>query len=1046
MISFLKPDPEQMRLKGDLNGLIRLVRTSPDPLLRAEAALALGRMQTPRAVPELINALYDKNVQVVTAASEALVYVGRPAVRSLVETYNTADEMVSKWIHHTLYQIGSSAVNDILASVPLLNEAGEERVSYTLLSFGNDALLNLIAAMGDTDKKTSRLAEILIETTGRQAVPFLIQELDNPDEDIRARSASLLILFGDQIVLDLLASCGQDCDDTRELKFYIINEIGSPALEPLYTALKDTNPVTSSMALKVFMDLGDAAIVPLIRGIFDDQQETRVVSENALIRIGEPVVTYLIKEIPLHTGSERDIIISTIIRIGEPAIPHLTHALFDPSADISRTVSEIIPRFGTLSASYLLDVIDEKNDDATTKVSRIFKELGRTAFPAIEDAITTRNTKTALFAIHLLREIDPVRALDPLIESLSNHDEQVRQTAKNELINLGDMAIPRFIQILSSGNDTEISLADTALRQMGVNAAPHLADALADPLTGDKSRITSIIRDIGDEAIFYLIPMITPENQGRNEALILIREHGIRVIPYLLDALKTAAPDLNHEIRTLLTSFFEQEPGEFIDHMMGQPSGISLDVIKEIISSSPEQVISHLTGLMHSPDKTQAKQAGELLVSFGEQAIEPIISALRKEEDDEHKLVLTQFLIRMGPAAVPALISTFKDPSIAIYSVAALGTIGKPAVPSLIALLHNPDEDMVNYAGLSLARIGLAALPDLLELFKTDTTLVPLIGGILARMGGTALPRLLEEFKTLETSGEQGSERGLLLMSMILEISLTDAEQMHALFKVTDEKLIRMLTGILVSKGTPVIDPVIVGLLSWEKPTPSLVVQTFMSMKSEVINRVHQVMNQLPDRDLRRIPLIRLLGAMKDPSSSTIIFSAMNDSDQRIRVAAILELGKFGLEALAHLTQAMDDENTEVRVAAIEAMGDIGLPALDQLLTALKDENGDIRAAAIKGIGKIGEPAKFMLIQALNDSDRQVRRDVVRLLDTIRWVPKYTTDRLSYLFAREDWDALVKIGPPGTDILIRGMQDKDPEINEASREALRKIRSSLPPV
>ena len=324
--------------------------------------------------------------------------------------------------------------------------------------------------------------------------------------------------------------------------------------------------------------------------------------------------------------------------------------------------------------------------------------------------------------------------------------------------------------------------------------------------------------------------------------------------------------------------------------------------------------------------------------------------------------------------------------------------------------------------------------------------MVPLVSSIFANMGGVALPRLLDEFKVLETTGEQGSERGISLMSMILDISMNDASQMQQLFNITDPEMLRMLTGILVSKGNVVIDPLINALLTWNKVIPTLVLQTVASMKGQVLTRVHQVVEQLPERDVRKIPLIRLLGEIKDPSSAPIIFAALHDSDRKIRIAAVRELGKFGREALEPLTDAMKDSDNEVRIAAIESMGEIGLPVLDQLLMALKDEDGDIRAAAINGIGKIGEPAMFMLIQALSDPDRQVRRDVVRLLESFNWAPKYTTDRLSLLFAKEAWDTLVKIGPPSMDILARGLKDEDREVSEACREALKQIRNNLPVV
>lgn len=1033
-----------MRLKGDLDGLIKLVRTSPDGTLRTESALALGRMQTPRAVPELISLLADPDPRVVDAASEALEFIGKPAVRALVETNNFADETVARWLHRTLLRLGPSIIHDILACIPRLNDAGEERIAYTLLSYGKPVLPVLVNALGAEDRKTARLAEAMIETSGRDAVPYLIEALESPDEEVRARSAALLILLGDQIVVDLLASCAHDRDETRELKFYIIKEVGRPALEPLYDSLKDPNPVTSSMALKVFMDIGDAAIVPLIRGIFDEDPEIRAVSENALIRIGEPVVEHLIREIPLHKESDREEISSVLIRIGEPAIPHLTRGLFDPSADISRTISGILPRLGSLSAPWLLQAVEEQGDDATGPVSRVFREMGRLAFPILEEAVVSRGGKTAIFAIKMLREIDPVRAIEPLIDTLSNHDNRVREAAMEELLQMGDMVTPRFIHVLSSGNENAAKLADMALRQMGSAAAPDLTDALGDPLSADPARISSILRDIGSDAIPYLIPMIIPGNPGQNIAISLIKEQGAHAVPELLDALGSAGPDLTHAIHDLLAISFEQNPGVFIEQMMERRSGVSLDTISEIVRTSPDLVIPHLIRLIHTGDKDQVQFAGELLEKFGDAAVEPLITSLREEEEEDQKLVLTSFLVKMGPAAVPALIEALRDPALVIYAVAALGSIGEPAVPALLNLLRDPDEEVINYAGLSLARIGMPALPALFTLFNEDKKMVPLVSRIFANMGGVALPRLLDEFKALGVSDQQGSERGISLMSMILDISMNDAPQMQQLFNVTDPEMLRMLTGILVSKGEVVIDPIIGALLTWNKPIPALVIQTFASMKGPMLTRVHQVIEQLPDRDIRRIPLIHLLGEFRDSSSAPIIFGALQDSDHRIRTAAVRELGKFGREALEPLTKAMKDDDIEVRVAAIESMGDIGLPVLDQLLVALKDEDGDIRAAAINGIGKIGEPAKFMLIQALTDPVRQVRKDVVRLLESFRWEPKYTTDRLSFLFAREAWDALVRIGPPSMDILARGVNDEDPEVSEASRQALKRIRSNLP--
>ncbi|HWQ67116.1 MAG TPA: HEAT repeat domain-containing protein [Methanospirillum sp.] len=1044
MISLFRPDPERMRLKGDLLGLIKLVQSSQDSVLRSEAVLALGRMQTPRAVNILIGLFDDPDDDVVAAAAEALELTGKPAILPLILNNNTADEYAARCIHLTLLNIGEGILPDLIASIPQLNDAGVERAAYTLDAFGRPGLSALIDALGSSDPTISRFAEAAIETFGDEAISALIQALDNQHENVRARAAALLILLGDRIVPDLLASCSQDRDETRTLKFFIISEIGEPALDPLYSSLKDPNPVTSSMALNVFLEIGDAAIGPLINGLFEKNSNLRSISENALIRIGEPIVPHLISEIPLHSQTDREIITTVLIRIGEPALADLTAALFDPSADISRTMNAILPRMGALSAPYLLQAVEERGDGAGDVVKKVFREIGRLAFPVLQEVIPLGNEKTAIFAIRMLRDIDPVRAIDPLIDTLSGNNGKIRETALDELLMLGDIAIPRLIQTLSSSNEDAASLANTALQRLGEDAAPHLADALSDTLIADKEQIRIILQGLGNKATPYLIPLTIPGTNGREIAARLIEDQGSEAVPILLDASDEAGPALSKQIRDLLSQAYVRDPQRFIAYAIDRETAVNPDLLIEITSSSPEQIIPHLLKIIRDGTSEQGQRAGDLLIRYGTASLGPLIKSLKEDQDEEHKLVITSFLVRMGASAVPDLIEALSDPDTVLYAVAALGAIKEPAIGGLIHLLQGPDDTGANYAGLTLARIGDPALPALFELFKKNEAMIPLVSRIFVEMGGQALPRLLDEFSTLEKAGEQGSSRGIALMSMILEISLTNTEQMKQLFSIRNDELTRMLSGILISKGEVVLDPMIGALLSWDREIPDLVIQTFSNMRVRVLTRIHEVFEHLPDQDNRRIPLIRVLGELHDPSSAPILFNALNDSDKGIRVTAARVLGRFGPEALKPLTKAMQDDSLQVRVAATEAMGEVGLAALDQLLKALKDDNGDIRAAAIAGIGKVGEPAKFMLIESLNDEDRNVRKEVVQLLDSFSWEPKYTTDRLSYLYAKEDYSALIKIGPPSVDILARGLHDPDPEVREACRDALTKIRSALP--
>ncbi|NLV26361.1 MAG: hypothetical protein GXY48_04230 [Methanomicrobiales archaeon] len=1039
MKSIFKKNPERMRLKGDLHGLLKLLDSKHDITLRTEAILALGRMQTPSAVDPLILQFQDPDPEIRTAASHALVHIGIDALGPLISSLSTCDDQAAWMVHVTLAEMEGDAAREIVKNIPRLHGIGYERAGFVLNMMGTDVIPVLIDALATPDPTTIRFIEGLLETFGRAAIHHLINGLSHDNEEVRARISSLLIVLGDQVVGDLLSSCGQDEEWLRELKFYIISEIGKPALDPLYQALKDPNPVTSSMAQKAFLEFGESAIVPLISGLYDDDFEIRKVSENALVRIGEPIIPHLVDELNYKKEAEREPLLSVIQNIGEPAIPYLIKNLNEGRDDTKKTMIQLLSRMGAITMPYLINSVKEQTD--TSALREAFLSMGRLSFPFLEEASERERGKTAVFSVEILRDIDPVRAVEPMITALYHTDQEVRETALENLVETGEMAIPRLVQVLGSGNEDAVNLSKIALIRNGEDALPHLVDSLTDPMGSNHDLIMDIIRENKKEALPYLIPFMVPGKDGHQEAMIIITETGTDATPYLLDALQEAGPELSVSIKKHLEELFSQESEKFVEQLF---SGniVDTDFMYELVSSSPDRVIPYLIELFQGDDSSKSLVAGELLSRFGKAAIDPFITALKNETDEDRKLEITTFLIKIGPDVVPELVTHLGDENIAPYAMAALSAIGEPAVPALLPFLKDKDQVAQQYAIHALTRIGTPAASALMSLMQEDESLVPMISRILAKMGGSALPELVQELQTLKESGEEGSNRGIAVMSLITEIGLSNHEDMKKLFLIQDPELTGMFERIFISKGEPILAPVLEATLD-EPRIPDLAQGIFSSMRPQTQNVATKLMHSLKPGDRKKIGLLQVLGLMKEPSSAQIMYDSLKDPDHEIRMTAIRELGKFGREALEPLTDAMHDKDPHVRAAAVESLGDIGLPVLDQLISALKDSDGNIRAAAITGIAKIGEPAQFMLIQSLDDKDRNVRSAVARLLENSGFKPKYTTDRLSFLFAKELFDDLIQIGPPAVDILARGLHDDDAEIRERSREALTAIRDSI---
>jgi len=1039
MKSIFKQNPERMRLKGDLDGLLRLLDDKNDNSLRKDAILALGRMKTPVAVDEMIRLFQDSDPVIRTAASNALNLIGKEAMDPLISSLSTSDDQTARMVHATLISMGDDAAREIVKNISVLQGIGFERAGFVLNSMGTRIIPILIDALKVSDQSTIRFIEGLLETFGRSALQPLIKGLSHDNDEVRARISTILIILGDQVVGDILTSCGQDEEWLRELKFYIISEIGKPALDPLYEALKDPNPVTSSMAQKAFLDFGESAIVPLISGLYDNDKEIQKVSENALIRIGEPVIPHLIEEMSFRRDADQEPIISVIQHIGEPAIPYLIKNLTQVKGEMSKTMILILSRMGTITIPYLVESVSGCSD--TSVLRDAFLSMGRLAFPFLEEASERERGKTAVFAVDLLRQIDPVRSVEPMVAAFFHTDRDVREAALENLVQTGEIAIPRLIQVLGSGDEEAVDLARMALIRNGEQVVPHLVDSLADPMGANLPIVKEIIRENKTAALPYLIPDMLPGKEGHTQAMELIEETGIDATPYLLQALSSAGHDLAAAIKSYLSGMFTNSPKEFTSRMFSG-NAPDTDLMYELVSPSPDLIIPSLIDIFQGDDSSKALVAGDLLSRFGKTAMHPFITALRNESDDDRKLEITSFLIKIGPEGIPDLVSFMGDEDIAPYAVAALSAMGEPAVPALLPLLKDPSPVVQQYAIHALTRIGTPAASPLMSLMEEDEALVPLISRILAEMGGSALPDLIQELQALKVSGQEGSSRGIAVMSLIVEIALSNREDMRYLFTIKDPVITGMFERIFISKGEGILSPVLDAVMN-ESHVPAMASAIFSSMRPKAKIAVTHLLKDITPGDRRRIPLLQILGQLKDPSSAPLMYEALQDPDSDIRMTAIRELGKFGREALGPLSDAMNDSDPKVRAAAVESLGDIGLPVLDQLITALKDPDGSIRTAAISGIAKIGEPGQFMLVQTLDDKDSQVRIAVAHLLEKSGWEPKYTTDRLSFLFAKEQFEDLIKIGPPSVDILARGLHDNNPEIREKSRDALAIIRDSI---
>lgn len=186
----------------------------------------------------------------------------------------------------------------------------------------------------------------------------------------------------------------------------------------------------------------------------------------------------------------------------------------------------------------------------------------------------------------------------------------------------------------------------------------------------------------------------------------------------------------------------------------------------------------------------------------------------------------------------------------------------------------------------------------------------------------------------------------------------------------------------------------------------------------------------------------------------------LKDPDWVVRREAAITLGEMGDErCIEPLCNALRDGDWQVREVAIDGLGQIGSPAVEMLIKLLRD--WDVRKYAIMALGKIrdervldplmaqlrndefkddatsalvdlGEPAVERLVKALKDKDENIRKQAVLALGRIKH--NDAIDPLIEMLGDKDWftrltaaAALEAIGDERGRLAIKPMM-KDPDM------------------
>lgn len=428
------------------------------------------------------------------------------------------------------YRLLLQALKDVSYSVRLqaataLGKLGDKR-----------AVEPLVQALKDDDLGYS-FNDALIEL-GRHALLPLLDALKTGDQEIRRRIVRVLGRLRDVNVFELLVQIFNDEEDNK-VRSSIILALGdledSRAVTLLIQLLKDKDhEIRGSAAQALGWLKSSEATEALIETLEDQDQEVRQFAASSLGQIGDKRATKpLLKALEDNDNFLRMRVAEALGRIGDrEAFEPLLKIMLDDSDPACISAAEGLGKLGTIAVIPLLEILETySNDKVRQRVLLALGESGDNQAIKPLSNILSKETETLglrVGAAIALGKIGGLEALEALVTAFKDENNQIRDAAVRALGNMHDKrAIKPIIKAMLAEENSNIFGFDAALMRIGSEAVEPLLDNLMIINSKARSRIITILGDIGDRRILPILEYIRqtdPDNQVQITALNNIRK------------------------------------------------------------------------------------------------------------------------------------------------------------------------------------------------------------------------------------------------------------------------------------------------------------------------------------------------------------------------------------------------------------------------------------------------------------------------------------------------------------------------------------------
>lgn len=522
---------------------------SPEEALRVRAALAMGRLQEPWAVPLLISALADKSRAVRARAAWALGQMhDERAVRPLIQALAGTQADVHQAVSAALGALGPLAMNALLQALNDTQPQVRQGVAAALECIGTPAVEPLVRTLGDDQAVVRQTAQEALQRIGTPAVGHLMAALQNEHWEYRRTvvetlgkiadpqsAPALLRALGDQKVAvrqaaqQAVARLGPSAvplliNALLEIQLEIrqgaaeaLSQIGEPALEGLIAALRDERFLLRRRVIEVLERMADERVVqPLIQALDDVDGGVRKAAATVLGKIGgNKAVPPLVQALHDQDDHVRQAAAEALSRLGDgQATQPLLDALADHNLAVQRAAIDALGRLGQHDPQILQSLISALVDsrwEVRTGAREALRQAGELATDALLAALSDERFLVRQRAAELLGQIGDRRAVAPLIKTTSDQHAEVCRAAAEALGRLGDaQATPTLAALLQEADDEGVRerAAEALGRLADPRAVPALVQALGISAEQVRTKAAEALVAMGGVAVEPLIVAI----------------------------------------------------------------------------------------------------------------------------------------------------------------------------------------------------------------------------------------------------------------------------------------------------------------------------------------------------------------------------------------------------------------------------------------------------------------------------------------------------------------------------------------------------------